>query len=94
MFSDQSGRDPVLESVGLGFARHGEGAPWSLLTTEGDLYDELSSDEAQKSDLPLDLQASIRSLFQDQLDVMDWWGSLVRVDQEAGDTATAQRESP
>jgi hypothetical protein len=87
-FSDNSGWYPIHESVGLSFAKTGENAPWSLLTTEGYLYDDLSSEEPQKNDLSLDLQVSIRSLFEDQLDVMDWWALLY--DNEAGDTATAQ----
>lgn len=35
---------------------------------------------------------STRSLFEDQLHVMDWWAFFV--EKEAGDTATTQPESP
>lgn len=91
-FSDNSGSYPISERFGLSFAKTGENAPWSLLTTEGYLYDDLSSEMTQKSDLALDLQASIRGLFEDQLDVMDWWGFFV--EDEPGDTANTGPESP
>ncbi len=63
----------VPELLFLEFVRPGHDRPWFLLTSDGYLYDMGLDDEDMRSDLPLDLQVSIRGLFEHQVYILDWW---------------------
>jgi hypothetical protein len=73
-YSDLSGPGSyrMPENLFLEFKSAGAGTKWALLTKDGYLFELVSN--SGRSDLPLDIQTSIRNLFSDHIEVASWWG--------------------